>query len=107
MIDDIILYQASMIKPKTSGEILCTWQSGCGFCSGATSSLRLSVEVGPWMGKCRQPMRAGERAGCLLVNKHGECVSLDTVLMLQGRKVKAMLLWSSCSSHGGDRYINS
>ena len=34
------------------------------------SSLRLSVEVGPWMGKCEQPMRAGERAECPLINKH-------------------------------------
>lgn len=42
------------------------------------------MEVGPWMGKCEQPMRAGERAGCLLVNKHGECVSLDTVLSVAG-----------------------
>lgn len=54
------------------------------FCSRGYLALRLSVEVGPWMGKCEQPMRAGERAGCLLVNKHGECASLGTVLSVAG-----------------------
>lgn len=59
-----------MLKPKTSEKFSTHCRMAIDSAPGPPGSLRLSVEVGPWMGKCEQPMRAGERAECPLMHKH-------------------------------------